>query len=196
MQIDIIKKNISIGDKYSVLVNGIQSYFASKALFQLLAEISLTKEKGGEAILVINRKFTPFKATYTIQLGESEILDFKTISYWRLAYQCVCGADTYDIYGNRGLKYSIYKNDVQVAYFTEASVTTFKGDSYTLYADDECNKELLIAFCLIVDNYANNDNSKSTININIGNIGIFGLKKFDKDWKPKQGKAINKSKAN
>jgi len=186
MRIDITQQDISIGDKYSILVNDQQTYYASGAVLTLLAEIKLTKEKGGEPLLVIKKKFSPFAATYTIKLSDGTMLDFTTVSILQMQYQCVCGEDTYDIYGNRGRKYSIFKNDVQIGYFVEAAVTMFMGDNYTIYANSDCDKELVIAFCLIIDNYANNDSRKSSININF-NLGIFGLRKFDSDWEPNDG---------
>lgn len=187
MQIDIEQKAISFGDKYTILLDGKEAYYARGAVFTILAKISLSAEKQGTPLLVINKKFAPFMAEYTITMADGSILNFTTLSVWGYHYQCVMGNDTYDIYGNRGLKYSIYKNNVQVAYFVAASAVLFFGDSYTLYADDDCNQELLIAFCLIIDNYAYNDNGKYTITINLGKIGI-GMKKFDSEWRPNKGK--------
>ncbi len=193
MKIDVNQRAISIGDKYTIFINGSEEYFASVAIFTLLAEITLSRGKGKDSLLMIKKRLAFFKARYDIKIGGTETLEFITTSILKKQYRCIQGFDTYDIYANRGRKYSIYKNDIQIAWFEDAAVTWFNGDNYSMQADDDINKELLIAFCLIIDNYANNDRGKSALNINIGNLGVFGAKKFDKDWQPKKLKLKNRA---
>jgi hypothetical protein len=184
MEIDINQKTISIGDKYSIFIDGQQEYFASLKLFTLLPEISLFKANTTEPVLVIEKKFMPFKASFNITIPHLGILEFTTTSVWKSQFQCINGKDTYGIYANKGTKFSIYKNDVQVAYWNHEAVSWFDGDNYRIYADSDCNKELMIAFCLILDNFENNDRGKGALNIDVGNIA-WGLKKFDESWQPK-----------
>ena len=193
MKIDINQRAISIGDKYTIFINGTEEYYASVAIFTILAEITLSSGKGKEALLMIKKRFSLFKAKYDIHIGGAT-LEFITTSILKRQYRCVQGFDTYDIYANIGRKYSIYKNDIQIAWFEDAAVTWFNGDNYSMQADDDSNTLLVIAFCLIIDNYMNNDSGKSALNINFGNLGIFGVKQFDKEWQPKRGKLKNKAK--
>ena len=51
-------------------------------------------------------------------------------------------------------------------------------------SDKDCNFNLLISFCLIIDNFSSNDNDGNAVNIDLGNIG-FQAKKIDLNWKPK-----------
>jgi len=78
----------------------------------------------------------------------------------------------------------VYKNDTQVAWWTKQAVSWFSGDNYKIIADNNCNYNLIIAFCLIIDDYKSNG-KKSVINISIGRLGP-QAKKFDPTWNPKQ----------
>jgi hypothetical protein len=92
------------------------------------------------------------------------------------------GSDNYDLYGHRGRKYSIYKNDIQVAWWDKNAVSWFSGDNYKITADKDCDVALIIFFCLIIDNFSYH--KKSIFNYSFGNIG-FQAKMFDPAWQPK-----------
>jgi uncharacterized protein YxjI len=185
MEIDINQKKISIGDKYNIFTNGLQTHFASKGIFQLLAEIKLFENGDDMPKMTIKKRLSWFKAKYDITRWDNSVFSFRTKSFWKSYFQCICGNDTYDIYGHRGRKYSIYKNNVQVAWWNKNAVAWFNGDNYKIFADNNCDVNLLISFCLVIDNWAYNDEkNKNTININLGNIG-WQAKKFDPAWQPK-----------
>lgn len=184
MEIDINQKKISIGDKYKIFIDGQQTHFASRQLFRLLPEIRLY-EAGSECEkMTVKKRLSFFKARYDITRWDNNVLEFRTISFWKLHYQCQVGADTYDIYGHRGRKYSIYKNDKQVAWLSKAAVSWFAGDNYKIIADRDCDAELLISFCLVIDNFRNDNHDGSTVTYDIGHIGP-QAKKFDPTWQPK-----------
>ena len=182
MEININQKKLSIGDKYKIFIGEREAYMASAKLFRWLAEIEL-KDMNERPKLTIKKKWFFIIPSYNIIRGQ-EIYDFKTISFWKNHFQCQIGADVYDIYGHRGRKYSIYKNDRQVAWWNKASVTWFNGDNYKITADNESDVELLLALALVVDNAKSNDSDKGIFNLNIGHIGP-QAKKFDPSWQPK-----------
>ena len=185
MEIDINQKKISIGDKYQIFTDGKQTHNATRALLQLLPEINLFENNyDGRASMTINKRLSWFKAKYDITRWDNNVLKFRTKSYWKLYYQCQCGPDTYDIYGHRGRKYSIYKNGQQVAWWDKKAVTWFAGDNYKIVADKDCDANLIISFCLIVDNFSSNDQDGNTVTYDFGNIG-FQAKRFDENWQPK-----------
>ncbi|HVW60864.1 MAG TPA: hypothetical protein VHC48_12530, partial [Puia sp.] len=111
MEIDVNQKKISIGDKYRIFVDGQETYLASRRLFQLLPEVNLFKVGEERAKMTINKRLSWFKARYDITRWDNSILQFRTKSLWELQYECQVGADLYAIYGHRGRKYSIFKND-------------------------------------------------------------------------------------
>ena len=81
-------------------------------------------------------------------------------------------------------KYSVYKNSTQVAWWEKEAVTWFEGDNYAITANNDCNVELIIAFCLIIDNHKSKSHSENAVSYNIGNIGG-QIKEFDPYWRAK-----------
>ena len=184
MEIDINQKKISFGDKYQIFTDGQQTHYAARKLFNLLPVVNLFENKYEVPRMTIKRRFSWFKAAYDIIQWDSNIMEFRTVSYWKQHYNCLVGMDSYDIYGHRGRKYSIYKNDVQVAWWDKEAVTWFAGDNYKIIADKDCNVNLLVSFCLIIDNFKSDNHDGNTVNVDLGNIG-FQTKKFDVNWNPK-----------
>ncbi len=185
MEIDINQKKISVGDKYQIFIDGEQTHFASRQLLQLIPQINLFKIDEGRARMIIDKRVSAFKESYDITRWDNNLVRFRTKSIWKSHYQCQCGSDLYDIYGHRGRKYSIYKNDIQIAWWDKKAVSWFAGDNYKIIADKDCDAELLISFCLIVDNFSSENNKNDAIfNYDLGNIG-FQAKKFDDTWQPK-----------
>lgn len=184
MEIDINQNKISIGDKYHIFIDGQKMYFASTKLLRWLSEINLFKNQDNRAAYTIKKKWSWFKTSYNLISNDSSLYEFRTKNIWRLHYCCQVGADLYEIYGHKGRKYSIYKNDVQIAWWDKEAVTWFNGDNYKMMANNDCNVELLMCFCLIIDNATSNDNDGNTVTIDIGNIGL-QAKAFDNNWRPK-----------
>ena len=184
MEIDINQKKISIGDKYQIFTDGLQTHTATRQLFKLLPEVNLFDNSGDRARMTINKRLSWLKAKYDITRWDNNVFQFRTKSIWRLHYQCQFGPDMYDIYGHRGRKYSIYKNDTQVAWWNKNAVAWFAGDNYKIIANKDCDVDLIISFCLIVDNFSSDDHDGNTVTYDFGNIG-FQAKKFDNAWQPK-----------
>jgi len=183
MEIVITQKKISIGDKYNIFTDGQPTHKASKQLLQLLAEIRLFESNGITPDVIINRRFTWLKPAYDISNKNRHILAFRTRSFWKRHYCCQSNSDIYDIYRHRGLKYSIFKNNQQIAWWEKSTITWFEGDNYRIIANDDCDTELIISFCLIIDNISGHHDTQ-IMTINIGNIG-FQAKIFDSQWRPK-----------
>ncbi len=183
MEIDINQQKISIGDKYQVFIDGALRFRASRILFRWLATVKLFDQDSDIARLTIHRRLSFFKPKYDIILRDENVLPFYTISFWKLHYQCKAGNDTYDIYGHRGRKYSIFKNNRQTGWWDKKAVTWFAGDNYTITADNNANTALLIAFCLVIDNYRSDDHEGGALKYDFGNIG-FSTRPFDSSWRP------------
>jgi uncharacterized protein YxjI len=184
MEIDINQKKISFGDKYQIFIDGQQTHFASTKLSRWLAEINLFKNNNSRSTYLIKKRWAFFNTSFDLTTWDNNVLEFRTKSFWKNHYFCQVGQDLFEIYGHRGRKYSIYKNDKQVAWWDKQAVAWFNGDNYKIIADKDGDHELIIAFCLIIDNTLSNDNEGNTLTIDIGNVGP-QAKKFDTNWKPK-----------
>ncbi len=184
MRIDINQKKIAIGDKYQVFIDGQLAYKASNELFRLLSVINLCKTDDFKPRLTINKQWFFWKPNYTIRLHDNRTVEFRADSFWKMHYQCHVSPDMYHVYGHRGRKFSVYRNTNQVAWWEKEAVSWFEGDNYTITADHDCNVELIIAFCLIIDNHKSKRHGDSAVSYNIGNIGA-EVKAFNPYWSPK-----------
>jgi uncharacterized protein YxjI len=184
MIIDINQKKIAFGDKYRIHINAEQAYFASTELISFMPRLHLFSHQSNRARLSMEKKWSWFNTRYEITLWDGNKIEFTTASLWKSHYQCRFGNDLYDIYGHRGRKYSVYKNNLQVAWWDKEMVSWFEGDNYRIIADEDSNYELIMGFCLMLDNrYSDNDNG-TTVTIDFGSIGP-EAKKFDEKWRPK-----------
>jgi uncharacterized protein YxjI len=183
MEIDINQKKISIGDKFQVFIDGLQTHHAAAKIFRIFSEINLFDMNSDFPLITIKKRFSFFRARYDISRRDGASYQFVTKSFWKAHFQCIAGADLYDIYGHRGRKYSVYKNDHQLAWWDKKAVTWFNGDNYKIIADKNADTALIIAFCLTIDNYSSNDKDKKAVNINIGRIGP-QARQFDPEWLP------------
>jgi len=184
MEIDINQKKISIGDKYQIFTDGQLTHSAASELFNLLPVVNLFENNYEMPRMIISKRLSWFKAKYDITQWDNDVFEFRTNSFWKLHYRCQVGNDVYDIYGHRSIKYTIYKNNIQIAWWDKKAVSWFAGDNYKIIADKDCNFNLLISFCLIIDNFSSDDNDGNALNIDLGSFG-FQAKKFDLNWKPK-----------
>lgn len=185
MVIDINQKKIAFGDKYKIFINGEQKYFASTKLISFLPELYLFNNQNARARLTMSKKWSWFSPRYNITLWDNDTIEFNTVSFWKSHYQCQDGADLYEIYGHKGRRHSVYKNDVQVAWWDKEMVSWFEGDNYKIVADDDSNHELIISFCLVLDNQNSSNKNSNTVTIDLGNIGP-QAKEFDYGWRPKR----------
>ena len=182
MRIDINQQKVSARDKFEIYINGVLTHRASSDLFRMTAMIHLLRNDSNEPVLTLKKKWRWLKAEYDIEFHNGQTFAFTTVSTWKSHYRCAFGGDTFDIYGHRGRKHSIFKNGVQTAWWDKRAVSWFDGDNYAITADDDCVPELLIAFCLIIDNCRSNRNKGNSITIDFGNL--IEARRFDAAWQP------------
>jgi len=197
MEIVILQNEMSLGDKYQIFIDEQDTHTASKAMLQLLPVIVLSAKTDARPRMTMMEKVSPFKAAYDIRRWDNIVLEFRTESFWNNAYQCDGGpvreggngpltepAPLYEIYRHRGRKYSIYKAGTQVAWWDKKAVTWGKGHTYKIIADNDCDFELLMSFCLILDNFSSRGSEQTTVSFDLGYFGP-EVKKFDETWQPK-----------
>jgi uncharacterized protein YxjI len=183
MEININQKKISIGDKYKIFIDGQQSYSASTKLFRLLDEIELFEEGINRPKYTLYKNWAWFNTSYNLKSFDNNGFEFRTKSFWKNHYECRVGPDLYEIFGHRGRKYSVFKNNKQIAWWSKSIVTWFEGDNYTIIADQNCDYELIISFCLIIDNAFSNSKNDNAVTIDLGTV-LLQARKFDTTWQP------------
>jgi hypothetical protein len=155
MEITITHKNSFSGHKYSIFEGERQTHTAAVKSFSWLPEINLL-DNSGNPVLNIKRSRGFFKVAYELRRNK-EVLSFKMVSSWKRNYQCVVGTTVYDIKKSKARQYEVCKDNISVGGLIRKSDGWFKGYRYIITAGNENDHELLIAFCLIIDNIKINE---------------------------------------
>jgi uncharacterized protein YxjI len=183
MDISIQQRNISLVSQYDIISHGEKIQFAKSQLFRLLTHIEIITVDTNEKVLEIQQRIAIIGDKYDIRFPNGGIANFRTKSIWQRHYQCYQNHDLYDIYYHRKLDYSVYKNGVQVASWTKEAVKIIDGDNYNIIARDDCDKDLLIALCIILDQIINEDETE-IIKYSFGRSGGGEAKVSNPNWHP------------
>jgi hypothetical protein len=184
MQIKIKQKKIRIGYRYEIYMERKETHFTSTETFRGLSEIELFKNGSDGPRYVIRENRALFKTSYDLTRWDNSILEFRTKSAWKGHYFCSDGQDYYEIFSHRGWKCSVFRNDNQIAYWDGNTDPLVSGDKYIIFADSDADFELLMAFCLVLDNRQSTGSDGAGVAIDFGNIGK-EARKFDENWQPK-----------
>ncbi len=182
MRITINQEPIALlkGYKFDIHVDGKKKYEAQG----IFTEGLIVKGLDGNELFRLVVQFNWFKPKVHVKFMGGTIAYYSTISLWKKHYRLDFENDRYDIYGHSKRRASIYRNDVQIAWYQKDAVAVLSGDNYHATCDDGINEHVIIALMLIRD-MTKPAKNKSTVNIDGGSLGPF-KKKFDPNWQPKQ----------
>lgn len=185
MLIEIQQKTISLNDEYEIFIDGKLGLKATTEPLRKSAKINMFDCESAAQIVRIAKQNFGLRANYLIHnLNDNEVYSFEEINNIKLTYKCIYKDDLYQLYGHNGNKYSIFKNQKQIAYWEKNNFIFGERDVYKLNANDVENPALLSAFCICIDNSKNNfQNELSVFNFDIGIKGNL-LRKFDENWEP------------
>lgn len=183
MYITIRQKKMSIRDRYQIMTDGRDSHYAKTKLLRLFAEIDLFKNESPVPAITVKRKFSWLRPTFDFYLQDGRTARFQTKSLRKSHYQVLDRNDLYDIFNHRGRKFSIFKNDIQIAWWDKDAFSVMEGDNYQMIADYDANAEMLMAICLTIDNAKNNKDGK-LMKVDLGNV-LWEGRKFDPAWLPR-----------
>lgn len=184
MEIDINQQKLALGEKYRIYTDGRLTHVASQQAVQFRREVLLLAQDAAPPRLRLRQQWAWFALAYDLIRWDRNVFRFRTASRWTNHYQCVYGQDLYDIYGHRGTKYSVYRNAAQIAWWDQDRVTWLAGDNFKIWADRDSEAELLMAFCLILDESVSNSDNLNTATVHLGYFGP-EAKTFDASWQPK-----------
>lgn len=180
LEIEIIQKEISIGEKYRILINGQETYKAASRLFRLFPCVEVKPLWQDTVLLSIEMQFGFLEPQFTFSIGLKQY-DLETISWWKNRYAINTDKGRMEIVGHRGRKVSIFLNGIQVAWFESDALSVLSGDRYKMIAQENSPQEWLIAIMLFWDNYYNRKD-KGLINFSFGRFNQ--SQPFDNNWQP------------
>lgn len=184
MEIIVEQKGISLTDQYNIYINNKLKYTAASEPLKTTAIINIYEKES--RILIIKKQNFGIRANYLIEDINNHTYFFKEVNNLKLIMKCQVEEDLYQIYGHNGNKYSIFKNNTQVAFWKKNNFTIGEKDVYKIVANNNENALILSAFCICIDNSKSNfSNELSFFNFNTGISGNL-LREFNSNWKPSE----------
>ena len=176
----IQESNLSFRSEYEIETAGC-FYHAKKAFFSFPAK--LTVQSPSEQIVArIEGRFSFLREKYDFILTDSGVFHFWCEKRWKRVFECDGDGASYKIYGHKGLKYSIFQNDEQIAAFIKNRVVFGRGNRYEVQLNDDANVILIICMILGICTSEDDDND-ATVTVDLGSIGP-EEKPFDERWQP------------
>jgi len=180
LEITIQESRLSFRSKYEIETPG-SFYYAQKAFFSWPPRLTLQSSDERDVATLLGR-FSFFRNKYDFVLRDGRIFHFYCQKRWKRVFMCEGGTESYCIYGHKGLRYSVFQSDCQIAAFTKNRIVIGKGNRYDVSLNDDA--DLLVLMCIVLAiNTSENDDDDTTVTIDIGSIGP-EEKPFDSRWQP------------
>jgi uncharacterized protein YxjI len=180
LNITVQQCEFSFRSEYEISTPGC-IYFAQKKFFSWRDKIKIIGPRDRVLARIIGR-FSLFRCRYDFELADGRVYHFWREKIWKGVYRCECRDESFTLYEHRGLNYSIFQNNSQIAAFTKNRVKIGNGDRYEILMNDDANLVVVICLALIVD-ASENEGHSASVTIDIGNIGPED-RPFDKSWVP------------
>jgi uncharacterized protein YxjI len=180
MEVTIQERTLSFRSEYEIETPG-SFYSAQKAIFSFPAKIKL--QSSDKRILAnIKGRFSFFRERYDFALSDGRVFHFWCEKRWKRVFDCKGDKDSYRLYGHKGLKYSIFQDDRQIAAFTKNRIVIGKGNQYEISLNDDADVIVIICMVLAI-NTSEDDDNNATVTIDVGSIGP-EERPFDDRWQP------------
>jgi len=157
-----------------------RNYYARKKLFSIRAKVELMT--GEDRVVATIRSLSFFRSRYDFELSDGNVYRFRCEKFWKGVYACEGNEERYHLYQHKGLRYSIFQDDRQIAAITKNRLVVGKGNRYEIQLNDDANVAIVICLALTI-NTSQDDDDHSTVTIDFGNIGPED-RKFDESWEP------------
>ena len=168
MNVTIKELKFSFRSEYDIYAAG-STYYASKAFFALRDKLEVRAEDG-HVLAKIRGDFSPLRAKHDFEMADGRVYHFWCEKIWKRVFRCEGTQRCFRLYEHKGLRYSIFDGDSQIAAFTKNRVVIGSGNEYDIQMNDDADLPLVISMVLTV-NTAENDSDKATVTVDLGNIG-------------------------
>jgi len=181
MDVSIQERKFSFVSEYDISAPD-SSYYARKALFSLTDKLQL-KTQAGEIVARIRGLISPLRNRHDFFLQDGRVYHFRCQKLWTRVFVCEGDNETFRLFEHKGLRYSIFHNDRQIAAFVKNRVVFGSGNQYKIRIDSDADSIVILCLVLTI-NSAEYDDDDSSVTIDFGNVGPEG-KKFDESWQPR-----------
>ena len=181
MDITVAERKFSLRSKYDISAPDCQ-YYAEGSRWPFSSRFKLLSADREQELARIIWRFSFFRDRYDIRLRSSgTVYRFWCENLWRVVYACKGEQAFYRLYQHKGLTYSLFRGERQVAAIEKTRFVIGNGDRYDIRVNRSENTLLVICMALVLD--ALDGSYDSTVTVDLGNIGP-EARRFDESWEP------------
>lgn len=181
MDVSIQERKISFTSEYDISTPQ-GEFYARKTFFSLTDNLELSNA-GGQSVAKIEGEISPLRHKHEFFLTDGRQYQFGREKIWTGVYTCEGNGEIYRLYEHRGLNYSIFKDERQIAAFTKNRVVLGKGNEFDLRLDNDADMVLILCMVLTI-NSSEKDDDDSSVTIDLGRL-LPEDRPFDEAWEPR-----------
>ncbi|HEY6377447.1 MAG TPA: hypothetical protein VIX90_18140 [Edaphobacter sp.] len=155
------------------------SFYARKNFFGNSLQL---QNKNGRDVAKIQSRFSFFRNEYDFELTDGGIYRFQCEKRLKGVYLCDHNEDHLYLYRHKGVRYSIFKDDRQIAAISRNRVVIGKGHRYEIAVNADANIVVILCMMLAL-NTPEDDPNDSTVTYDCGNVGP-EERPYDESWRP------------
>jgi len=181
MDLSIKERIISLRSTYDIVAPGGATYTAEKKIFSLFPNLKVV-DSAGQIAANLKGGFALFSQKYDFVFADGRTYHYKTESRIKPVYLAEGNGEQYRLYRHRGVKFSIYKGDTQVAAITKNRIAIGSGNEYQVQISSDADP-LVVAAMMLAFNSSKEDDKKGAVSVDVGYMGL-EAKPFDSSWQP------------
>jgi uncharacterized protein YxjI len=180
MVITVQQNVFSFRSEYEIETPG-AIYRAQKKLFSLRKIIRLFAPRE-HLLATVRGYFWSFRSKCSFELAGGKNYHFWCKRIWKRVFVCEGENDTYFLYQHKGLNFSVFQNETQIAAFRRNRLKIGASDRYEILVNDDANILVVVCMALAIDDSDRNEDT-FLLRYDFGYIGT-EERKFDRSWEP------------
>jgi len=181
MNATIKERKFSLRSEYDI-TSPTAVYFAQKAILSLLASLEI-RTQNDRVVATIHGNFSISHASYDFALADGRNFHYQCEKVWKGVYSCQGPSGNYHLFQHKGVRYSIFKDDTQIAAITRNKLVLGTGHEYDIQMNADADLIILSCMILALNTESSSDDGQNSVTYEFGNIGPED-RKFDESWQP------------
>ena len=183
MNVTIQEQKFSLAAEYDIETpHG--AMFARKAFFSIPAKIDLTTgREDGRTIATMHGHFSLLRSHYDFNFADGREYHFGCEKLLKQVYVCERGDERYRLIEHHGLRWSIFRDDRQIAAVTRNRLVVGDGNQYSIRMNSDADAAVIACMVIAVNTADGDDDNRNTVTVDFGNIGP-EERPVDESWEP------------
>ena len=181
MDLSVKERIISLRSTYDIVAPDGAIYTAKKKIFSLFPNLKVV-DGSGQIVVNLKGGFALFSQKYDFVFSDGRTYHYKTEHRIKPVYLAEGNGESYRLYRHRGVKFSVFKGDTQIAAVTKNRIAIGSGNEYQVRINSDADP-LIVTAMVLAFNSSKEDVKKGALTVDVGYMGL-EAKPFDSSWQP------------